>query len=149
MYFEGKFTVNAPREKVWEYISDPHSIFEYVPGIKKLDVQSDDKFTATVGVGVGAIRGAFDFEVETVEKASPSHAKLKAHGAGIKSMVDLDTTFDLFDVPVSKTDIIWMADARVSGLIAGVGQRLLRTVTEKTVEQLFERLRGKLEGEGG
>jgi len=108
MYFEGKFTVNAPREKVREYILDLHSTLEYVLGIKKLDVQSDDKFTATVGVGVSAIRGTFDFEVE---KVSPPHAKLKAHWAGIKSVVDLDSTFDLSDMPVSKTDIIWMADA--------------------------------------
>jgi len=147
VHFEGKFTVNAPRETVWAYISDPYSALEYIPLIRKLDVQSEDKFTATVGVAVGWIKGVFDFEVERVEATVPSHARLKAHGSGIKSIADVDITIDLSDISDDKTDIAWMADARVGGLIAGVGQRLMGTATEKTMNELVERLRSKLEKE--
>jgi len=145
MHFEGEFTINMPREKVWGYISNPQSALDYVPNIRKLNVLTEDKFIATVGVGVGSIRGNFDLEFEMVENIPLSHTRLKARGSGIKSMVDFETTIDLFDTPDGKTDMKWMADANVAGLIAGVGQRLLRMAAEKTVDELFERLRSKIE----
>lgn len=145
MHFEGEFTINESREKVWGYISNPQSALDYVPNIRKLNVLTGEKFTATVGVGVGSIRGNFDLEFEMLENIPPSHTKLRAKGSGIKSIVDFVTTIDLMDIPEGKTSMKWMADANVGGLIAGVGQRLLRMVADKTVNELFERLRSQLE----
>ncbi len=59
--------------------------------------------------------------------------------------MDVGITIELSDVPGSKTTIIWKADAPVGALIAGVGQKLMGTATEKTVNELVERLRSKLE----
>ena len=78
MHFEGEFTINSPREKVWEYISDPRNAVEYVPDIKTLDVASEERFTATLGIGIGGIVGTFKLEFEIVESITPSHVKLKA-----------------------------------------------------------------------
>lgn len=70
---------------------------------------------------------------------TPYHSiKMVKRLIGLGSMVDSDTTIDLSDVPVGKTDIIWIADAHVGGLIASVGQRLLEWSAEQTVNQLFE-----------
>lgn len=145
MHFEGEFIIDAPREEVWGYISNPQSALDYVPNIRKLNVLSENKFTATVGVGVGSIRGNFDLEFEVVENIPPIHTKLKAKGSGLKSIVDFETAIDLSATPNGKTNTKWLADANVGGLIAGVGQRLLRMVAEKTVNELFDRLRSKLE----
>ena len=145
MHFEGEFIIDAPREEVWGYISNPQSALDYVPNIRKLNVLSENKFTSTVGVGVGSIRGNFDLEFEVVENIPPIHTKLKAKGSGLKSIVDFETAIDLSATPDGKTNTKWLADANGGGLIAGVGQRLLRMVAEKTVSELFDRLRSKLE----
>ena len=81
MHFEGEFIVNLPREKVWEYISDPHSALDYVPNIQELKVQNPDRFTANVGVGVGSIKGNFNLEFEMVENVPPNHTRIKARGS--------------------------------------------------------------------
>jgi hypothetical protein len=145
MHFEGDYTINAPREKVWAYISDPNSTLSYVPQMKTLSIEGPERFRATVGVGVGSIKGTFDLNFEMVETVAPQHTKMKANGTGIKSHVDLATTIDLAEIPEGKTQMKWTADANVGGLIAGVGQRLLRMVGEKMVNEIFERLKNQLE----
>jgi len=145
MHYEGKSTINAPREKVWKYISDPHSTLEYVPMIQNLSVQSDDKFCMSVGAVVGWVKGEFNFDVQIVEKVPPSHTKLKAHGSGIKSVADVDIVVDLAENTSDKTDMTWTADARVGGLVAGVGQRLITQVVEKMIGELFDKLRNEME----
>jgi uncharacterized protein len=145
MHFEGDYTINAPREKVWAYISDPNSTLSYVPQIKTLSIESPERFKATVGVGVGSIKGIFDLNFEMVETIAPQHTRMKANGTGIKSHVDMATTIDLAETPEGKTQMKWAADANVGGLIAGVGQRLLRMVGEKMVNEMFERLKNQLE----
>lgn len=145
MHFEGEFIVNLPREKVWEYVSDPHSALDYVPNIQELKVQNPDRFTATVGVGVGSIKGNFNLEFEMVENVPPNHTRIKARGSGIKSTVDFETTVDLSATGDGKTNMRWSAEGNAGGLIAGVGQRLLRMAAEKMVSQLFERLKTQLE----
>lgn len=145
MHFEGEYIVNAPREQVWNYISDPRNALEYVPNIKKLEVLSEDRFNATVSVGVGGIKGTFNLEFQILENISPNDSKIKASGEGIRSVVHLETKIDVSDTPDGKTLMKWMADGSVGGLIAGVGQRLLRMVANKMLKEGFEQLRSKLE----
>lgn len=145
MRFEGESVINASREKVWKYVSDPRNGLEYVPNIKKLDIISEDKFTATVGVSVAGIKGTFNLNFEIIENICPSHGKLKASGEGIKSVVNFEAQVNLSEVPDGKTVMTWVADANVGGLIAGVGQRLLRMVADKLIKEGFGRMKSKLE----
>jgi carbon monoxide dehydrogenase subunit G len=38
MNFKGTVTINAPREKVWAFLTDPTQLTECAPGLEKLDV---------------------------------------------------------------------------------------------------------------
>jgi len=147
MHFEGESIINAPREKVWEYVSDPKNTLQYVPLIKKLAIHSREKFTTVVGVGVGSISGTFTLDFVITEETPPRHTKLTAAGSGIKSTVHFVALVDLSEAPDNKTNMRWTADANVGGLIAGVGQRLLTMAADKTMKQLFEKLRSNLEVE--
>ena len=145
MHFAGQFNINAPREKVWGYISDPHTTLDYVPFSKDLKVLSEDKFNISMDVAVGAVRGVFNFNVNIKEIVPPSHASIKAHGEGIRSVADVEIGVDLVENAENKTDLVWRADAIVGGNVAGVGQRLLQIDAEKMIDELFEKLRERLE----
>jgi len=41
--------------------------------------------------------------------------------------------------------MIWKAEAKIGGLIASVGQRLIEGVAQKTVTKLFDALKEELE----
>ena len=147
MYFEGETALEVPREKVWAYISDPRNGIEYIPRVRKLEVTSETDFNATVGVVVGGIIGDFDLRFRIAENAPVGHAKIKADGQGIKSTVQFETDIFLFVTAEGKTLMKWMADASVGGLIAGVGQRLLRMTANKMIKEIFQSLKSNLEGQ--
>ncbi|MGI0090753.1 MAG: CoxG family protein [Nitrososphaerales archaeon] len=146
MHFEGTFDVKAPKDKVFSIVMDPNQISKCMPDLQKLDVKSQDDFTAVVRAGVSFIKGDFSLHFTTVEKTPPTHAKLAAHGNGIGSTVDMDTVMDFSDGPNGiGTSMKWSADAKIGGRIASVGQRLLSSQAEKIIKQLFDCLKTTLE----
>ncbi|MDA4127722.1 MAG: carbon monoxide dehydrogenase subunit G [Thaumarchaeota archaeon] len=144
MHFEGEFSVKAPRKAVFEFLTDPKRISACMPDLQSLEVKSPDDFTAVIKAGISFIKGDFKMHFTTVEKQPPSHAKLLARGSGMGSTIDLETTMDLAEAD-GKTNMKWLAEARVGGRIASVGQRLLSGQAEKTIKQLFGCLQGQLE----
>jgi carbon monoxide dehydrogenase subunit G len=145
MHFEGNFDIKAPRQKVWDFISIPNNLAKCLPDLQKLEVAAPDRFKATIKAGVGFVKGTFNFEFTMLDMQPPTHAKLSAHGSGTGSTVDLETAIDLSDLP-DGTRMAWKADAKVGGLIASVGQRLLEGAAQKLVNNLFTCLKKQLEG---
>ncbi len=145
MHFDGTFNVKAPKEKVFSMVLDPNQISQCMPDLQKLEVKSQDDFTAVVKAGVSFIRGDFTLHFTVTDKNPTTHAKLLGHGTGMGSTFDLETLLDLADVPGGGTSMKWVAEAKVGGRIASVGQRLISGQAEKIIKQLFECLQGKLE----
>lgn len=143
MNFEGTYEIKAPREKVWEFITDPNRIGKCLPDVRNLELAGEDRFTAIVKVGIGVIKGDFNFRL-AIEKTPPSHVKLKATGTGAGSNVDLDTNIDLEEV-AGGTRIAYKTNVKVGGVMAGLGQRMMGKVAEKTISQVFECVSHELE----
>ncbi|MCL1917054.1 MAG: SRPBCC domain-containing protein [Peptococcaceae bacterium] len=145
MHYEGEMILDAPLQKVWEFVSDPRSTPEYVPLLKKLEIHDEKNFTVMVGIGVGSISGTFKLDFVIAEEIPPHSCKLVATGSGIKSTVELEAIVHLSEAPDQKTSFKWSAEAMVAGLIAGVGQRLLGMAAEKTMNEVFARMQTSLE----
>ncbi len=144
MHFEGEFSVEASRAKVFAFLTDPKRISACMPDLQSLEVKSPDDFTAVIKAGVSFIKGDFKMHFTTAEKRPPEHAKLLARGSGMGSTIDLESTLDLAESD-GKTKMKWVAEAAVGGRIASVGQRLLSGQAEKTIKQLFGCLEAQLE----
>ena len=68
MKIEDSFEVAAPRERVWQLITDPEIVAGCVPGCSGVEVVSDTLYRAKVSVKVGPIKASFNMEVELVEE---------------------------------------------------------------------------------
>ena len=145
MHFEGVFDVGAPRAKVFEVVSDPKQVAGCMPDLQKVDVKSPDEFDAVVKVGASFIRGDFTMHFRTTEKEPSSRVKMLAHGGGLGSAVDMEILVNLTEGKDGGTSMKWGADARVSGKIASLGQRLMESQAEKIIKQFFACFREKLE----
>ncbi|MBI4258725.1 MAG: carbon monoxide dehydrogenase subunit G [Thaumarchaeota archaeon] len=145
MKYEGTFTVKVPPERVFNFLLDANAIGKCLPDVQSIEVQGPDKFRAKVKTGISFIRGIFDFQFTVAEKTPHTYAKLVAHGTGTGSAIDLDTRFDLKPTSDGGTEMKWMADAKVSGLIAGVGSRLMDSAAGKIISQLFDSIKKELE----
>lgn len=144
MIFEGTYEIKAPTDKVWDYVSNPRRIANCLPDLKSLDEEGPDRFVAVVRIGVGFIKGDFRFRFSILDKKPPSHARLKATGTGSGSTVDVDTLIDLREVPAG-TRLAYKADVKVSGPIAGFGQRIMEPTVKKNVDQMFDRVKKEFE----
>jgi carbon monoxide dehydrogenase subunit G len=146
MHFEGTFDIKSPRQKVWEFLSIPDNLAKCLPDVQKFEVIAPDRFKATVKAGVGFIKGTFNIEVSMHDMQPPTHAKLVVRGTGVGSSVDIEASMDLSDLPDGGTRMTWKADAKVGGLIASVGHRLLEGAAQKIVSNLFASIKKQLEG---
>ena len=146
MRFDGTVSIKAPRQKVWDFLTDPEKVAGAAPGLEKLEiVEPGKKFRATTSVGFGAVKVRFVNDVEWTELDPPRRAAMKAHGTAPGSAVDATTAMELSDGASGGTDLAWTADIRVVGTIASMAMRLMGGVTKTLTNAFFDRVREEIE----
>ena len=143
MILEGTYELAVPEKTVWDFIIDPAKIGKCLPNIKSLEVESEDKSVAVIRVGVGPIRSDFKFRIEIVEKQPTNHVRLMAKGTGYCNTLDMDTTIDLQERPEG-CSLAYKSDVKVGGVLAGLGQRLMKDTADKTITAIFECIRNNV-----
>lgn len=144
MHYEGSFEVSASREEVYGFVTDPKRVTTIFPDVQSVKVIDEDNFTLKAKIGLSFIRGMMDVKLNMVEKKKPDFAKLKARGTGLGSSVDLESTFALHESKSGGTVVNWGADAKISGMMASIGSRLIDSQADKYVKQIIASLQKKL-----
>lgn len=145
MRFQGDVTIEAPRQRAWGLLTDPHQVTQCAPDVQSLDVQDDQRFTVAVRAGVGPVKGTFTFAVTWLEREAPERARVQARGKIPGSAVDMLTEMTLTEVGEAHILLHWDADVSVRGVIASVGGRLIQVAADKITQQLFACIKSKLE----
>ena len=146
MNFKGTVTINAPREKVWAFLTDPSRLTECAPGLESLDViVPNEKFRAVASAGFGAIKATFVTDATWTDLDPPNRARMKIHGKAPGSSVDGTSEMVLSDGANGSTVLNWSSDITVVGTIASLAARLMGVVTQKLTDAFFECVRKKIE----
>jgi carbon monoxide dehydrogenase subunit G len=136
---EGSYIFKAPRQRVWEVLLDPEIIAQCMPGCEGLAETAPDQYEATMKVGIAAVKGTYKGKIMIKEKAAPSHYVLSGEGSGAPGFMQGDLTVDLEEKD-GQTVVRYSTDAKVGGLIAGVGQRMLGGISKMMVGQFFKKM---------
>ena len=146
MHLEGKVTINAPRERVYAFLTDPEQVTACAPGIEKVEqVDPGKSFRATASIGFGTVKARFSGDVEWLELEAPNRAKMKAHGKASGSAADVVSEMKLSDADGGGTELHWTADVNVVGQLASLAARLMGTVSQKLTGVFFDCVRKKIE----
>lgn len=146
MNFEGNVNIQASRDKVWAFLTDPDSVSQCAPGLQSVDVLiPDQKFRAVASIGFGAVKTTFDNEVEFMELAKPDFARIKVHGKAPGSAVDVISEMKLSDSADGSTDLHWTAEIVIVGTLASLASRMMGGVTKKLTSVFFNCVKGKIE----
>jgi uncharacterized protein len=137
MKIAGTARLTAPPDQVWEAFHDPAILARCLPGCESLTETGHHQYDMTVTAGVAAIRGTYDGTVALHDPMKPGSFTMKASGAGSPGTVDADVRVILAPHPEGGTELTYDADAAVGGMIGGVGQRMLTSVTRKMAGQFF------------
>jgi len=144
LHYEGAFDVAASKEKVYDFVNDPKKVTTIFPDVQSVKVIDEDNFQLKAKVGMSFIKGTMDVKLTLLEKKRPTFSKLRARGTGLNSAVDLESSFTLEDGPKGGTHVKWAADAKISGMMASIGSRLIDAQADKYVKQIIGSLEKKL-----
>ena len=145
MRFEGKLDIDAPRDRVWSFLTDPAQVTTCAPDVQSLEVTDPHHFKVVVRAGVGPIKGTFTMNVQFLELDRPKHAAVLARGQAPGSAVEMRSEMDLAALDGTRTTMKWSSDVTVSGMIQQVGARLMQGAADKITQQVFACIKAKLE----
>lgn len=145
MHFEGKLDIGAPRERVWQFVTDPLAVSTCAPDVQSVEVIDPKHFKLVVRAGVGPIRATFNLDVVFTELTAPGRATVRARGQAPGSAVEMLSAMDLFEHQPDRTTMQWSSDVTVIGTIAQVGARLMQGTADKLTKQVFACIKSKLE----
>lgn len=143
MKVEGTYTLPAPRDKVWTLLNDPRVLARVTPGVKALEPQGADTYKATIEVGVGPVKGAYDGKVSITEKTPPERMTLRVEGGGKPGTIRATGELHLAEQN-GQTLVTYTGDAQITGLIASVGHRLIGGVAKQMAGEFFKALEREL-----
>jgi carbon monoxide dehydrogenase subunit G len=136
---EGSYTFNAPRERVWEVLQDPKIMAQCMPGCESMNQVGPDQYEAVMKVGVASVKGTYKGKVTIKDKQPPAHYVLSGAGSGGPGFMQGDVAIDL-EEQNGKTLLKYSTDAKIGGLIASIGQRMLNGVSKMMVDQFFKKI---------
>jgi len=146
MQLSGSVTIHAPRQKVWDFVTDPEKVSQCAPGVEKVEVmEAGRKFRATAAIGFGSVKAKFTGDAEFVELEAPNRAKIKAHGNAPGSAADVMSEMFLSDGADGSTDMKWTADIVILGQLASLAARMMAPVTQKLTGEFFNCVKKKIE----
>jgi carbon monoxide dehydrogenase subunit G len=145
MQLEGNVSINAPREKVWGFLTSPDFVTGCAPGVNSVEVIVPDKqFKAIATIGFGSAKVVFEADVEWLEMYEYRFAKMKAHGKTPGSGVDLISEMRLTNHD-QITSLDWKADIVIVGQLASTAARLMSGVTRNLTNSFFNCMKDKIE----
>jgi carbon monoxide dehydrogenase subunit G len=140
---EGKHVIAAPRERVFDALSDPAVLARALPGCKQLVDEGDGVYGLTIEAGAGSVRGAYSGHVRIGERDRPSVYQATLGASGTAGSVEAALRADLSEAE-GVTEVAYRMDAKVAGAIAGVGQRVLAGVSRKNASAFFTAFEAEL-----
>ena len=140
MKIDGSQQMNAPRERVYQCLTDPEVLQRCIPGCEKLEKTGDNSYAATIRTGVGSIKGVFTGSVRLEDMRPPEHYRIVVDGKGTPGFAKGSGDFDLEATGPDSTNLKYSGDLQVGGTIAGVGQRMIQATAKMMASQFFTAL---------
>ena len=143
MKLQATVTLPVSRERLWELLLTPAELQQCLPGCERLTQVGPDTYDATLTIGAAAVRGTYTGRLQILDQNPPSRCRLLIEGAGTPGFVRGEAVVFLGEDPAGTTLAI-DADARVGGLIASVGQRMLAGVGRMLLGEFIKRVEALL-----
>jgi len=142
---EKKYHLEIEQREVWNAIQDPDILAEILPNCTALESVGNNKYTAHIDVKIGPLSSKFQSTLEMFDIQEPNGYKFRVRGNGIKGTMDGQGEIQLHSNG-DGTSFTFIAEGKVTGIIARVGQRLIEATGKKLMDQGFENFKTRIMG---
>ena len=152
MQIEGKFTLQAPIQVVWDFLLEPETLASCVPGAEKMEAIDDRTYESIVKQKVGPISARLQFTTTLVDIDPPRYVKAVGRGADMSKAGTFtqETTVHLTELSKDNVEISYTSNVSLVGRLATFGDRIMRAkakeVGDEFTKNLQERLKGRIAG---
>jgi len=146
MQIKDSFVINAPQDKVWEFLFDIPKLSRCVPGIESVEAVDDKTYRGKLVVKVGPIRSEFGGTVVLTEVDAPNRIAGTVEGDDKSSASSVKATFTGTLTPVDGgTEAAFQVDANLRGRLAQFGGPVITATAKKLTAEFAKNLRAQLE----
>ena len=146
MKFTGEALLQAPVETVWDSILDPAVLVQTIPGCERLVTTDENAYDMTVTTGVAAVRGTYAGSCRLSDLVPHESLVMQVEGAGAPGTLSATVNVGFADAGGGATRLTYDADAIVGGMVGGVGQRMLTSVSRRMAGEFFGNVNNVLTG---
>jgi len=146
MLLEGKFTLKAPIQEVWDFLIKPETLASCIPGTEEMKLIDERTYNTVVKQKVGPISVRFKFTTTLTEVNPPTHLKAVGKGAdvGKAGTFTQETTVDLKEVSGGEVEVSYRSSVSIVGRLATFGDRIMRAKAKDIETQFTQALQDKL-----
>ena len=144
MKIEGKYIFNAPLASVWGYLQSPEAIAGCIPGCNKFEPTEENQFDVSMNIKVAAIRGKYSGTVNLSDISYLETYTMTVDGRGTGGYIKATGILN-FTAIDNHTEVFVSGEAKVTGLIARVGQRIMTGASRMLMNQFFTCMKSHVE----
>jgi len=140
MQLKGKETFPASAQEIWDIIMDKDKLAAITPGVSRLEQLGDDEFKAITDISIGPVKGEFSGDLKMVEKEPPNSLTIKVKQSNKIGNADVTVHLQIEEISPTESTLSFKGLAKMSGLLARMGQRVMTGVAASITKQLFASL---------
>jgi carbon monoxide dehydrogenase subunit G len=144
MKVTGEHTFNGTRQQVWDLFRDTEVMSAALPGTQRMELVGENEYEAEMNVRVGPVAGVFSGTLVISNENYPESYTMTVEGRGKPGFMKGVGDVNLIEVGEGETLMNYAGEVQIGGKLAGVGQRLIDTVSKSIIKQAFETLDGVL-----
>ncbi len=138
MKIEGDYVFDGPMNEVWNLVRDPDVLVSALPGAQSMQQVSETEYEGKMNVRVGPVSGVFAGRLEVKDEVPPESFALEVQGRGAPGYLTGSGAVQLVDQGDGTTLMKYQGDVEIGGKLAGVGQRLMDSVSKSIIRQGLE-----------
>jgi carbon monoxide dehydrogenase subunit G len=146
MLIKDSFVINAPQQRVWDFLFDIPRLSQCIPGIESVEVVDEKNYRGKLVVRVGPIKSAFSGTVTLTEVSAPDRIAGNVEGDDKSSASSVKASFVGTLKPVEGgTEAAFEVDANLRGRLAQFGGPVITATAKKLTAEFAKCLRERLE----
>ena len=142
MNVSGEFTVQAPREVVFNTLRDARTFVTFVEGVSDLKEIDATHYTAMFETKVAYMKFKFAVTVEVTRIEAPGEIEAKIEGTPLGIVGRLTaTSLTKLSAAGNETKVDYAVEATLAGKLGSIGQPVLRAKAKDMQKQFADKLR--------
>jgi carbon monoxide dehydrogenase subunit G len=146
MLIKDSFVINAPQQKVWDFLFDIPRLSQCIPGIESVEVVDETTYRGKLVVKVGPIKSEFSGKVLLTDAQTPNRIAGTVEGDDKASASSVKASFTgTLKAIDGGTEAAFEVEANLRGRLAQFGGPVITATAKKLTAEFAKCLRERLE----